>query len=115
MKLTIEQFNFTKLKPTDVLVFEIENFESKPELDEAMKLIQRMKNELKIPKRTFIVIGRKGNPIDFSVIPESEMNRNGWFRKVRVVESFVKRIKELGIKEIMPENASANPEKFESP
>ena len=81
MKLALEQFNFSKLKPSDVLVLEMESFGEKSEVDHAVRLIQEMKQSLKIPKKTFVVIGQKNNPIDFSVIIESEMNRNGWFRK----------------------------------
>lgn len=81
MKLALEQFNFSKLKPSDVLVLEMESFSEKSEVDHAVRLIQEMKQSLKIPKKTFVVIGQKNNPIDFSVIIESEMNRNGWFRK----------------------------------
>jgi hypothetical protein len=81
MKLAFEQLNFSKLKPSDVLVLEMESFAEKSEVDHAVRLIQEMKQSLKIPKKTFVVIGQKNNPIDFSVIIESEMNRNGWFRK----------------------------------
>ena len=90
MKLTLESFDFTSVKPTDVLLVEVDATTRKG-FETATKTVQALKEFKKIPYQTFVLLSSKQHPIDLKHLPEEMMNANGWY-KMKAVPVKIKEV-----------------------
>lgn len=79
MKILLEQFDFSKLTETSVLVFEIPQ-NNRQAVESAQRTIQALFSSGKIPKSVLVLVQMSSSEFKIRELDEKAMNQNGWFK-----------------------------------
>ena len=79
MKIVLEQFDFSKLTETSVLVFEVPQ-NNRRAVESAQRTIQALFSSGKIPKSVLVLVQMSSSEFKIRELDEKAMNQNGWFK-----------------------------------